>query len=254
MQQERGTLTAEAVSALLREKPEVLCYPTIDSTNNEAKRLLPLSAGDLLLIAEEQTAGRGRQGKTFYSPAGTGIYFSLVLRSGKALTDTVGITSAAAVAVCRAIEALTDKHPQIKWVNDIYLDGKKIAGILCEAVTDGTQSATAVIIGIGINLTTQEFPADVPNAAALNANLDRAALVAGTVNELYALAAQGYDGFLDAYRRRFLLTGRRITFVQNGVATAATVLGIDERCGLRVRLDSGEAITLRSGEISIRKE
>lgn len=248
-------VTPQAIQMLLRYTPQVICYKTVDSTNTEAKRLLPHTQNDLLLVAEEQTAGRGRQGKSFYSPAKTGIYFSLALHTSSALPDAVGITSAAAVAVCRAIEALTDKKPQIKWVNDIYLGEKKIAGILCEAVQDNrTHTASAVIIGIGINLHTTAFPQEIKNAASLNADISRAALVAAVINELYRAVQQGYDGFLEDYRRRSMIVGKHLVFWQNGIAASATVLSIDERCGLTVRLDSGEITTLRSGEISIRKE
>ena len=164
---------------------KVFRYESIDSTNNEAKRLLKAEKGDFLVIADEQTAGRGRQGKSFYSPKDTGIYMSLVKRRGEALADAVSATTAAAVAVCRAIEALSDKKPAIKWVNDIYLGSNKIGGILCESVNSGNnRDSAAVIIGIGLNLSTPSFPDDIPNAASLNAEIDKNDLIEKTVLEL----------------------------------------------------------------------
>ncbi len=136
-------LTAAGISACLsptlREQLTILSYDTLDSTNNEAKRQLAaeeIADGKMLLIAaEQQTAGRGRLGRSFYSPPDTGIYMSFVFTAAASLTDAVGITGAAAVAVARAVRSLTGKAPQIKWVNDVFLEDKKICGILTEAVT-----------------------------------------------------------------------------------------------------------------------
>lgn len=104
-------------------------FESIDSTNTYCKRLLADGkGGEFLIIANNQTAGRGRQGKTFYSPSETGIYFSLVIRPDTSLQNAVTATTAASVAVCKAIEKLTDLKPKIKWVNDVYLNGKKVCG------------------------------------------------------------------------------------------------------------------------------
>ena len=130
-------LNAQEIKKSLSFDCRVEYYKTLDSTNNVAKRIIAEGEDDVLLVVgEEQTAGRGRQGKSFYSPGGTGIYMSLVVHPMIELQNAVTATTAAAVAVCRAIESLTDKKPMIKWVNDVYLNGKKICGILTEAVTD----------------------------------------------------------------------------------------------------------------------
>ena len=136
---------------------DLFLYPVIDSTNDEAKRLIKSgTTPPFLVAANEQTHGRGRQGKSFYSPADTGIYMSLVLSfsDGESISK---ITVIASVAVCKAIEKLTGLKPEIKWVNDVYLNGKKICGILCESVIGGTD-LTPVIIGVGLNLSTTDFP------------------------------------------------------------------------------------------------
>ena len=110
---------------------------SVDSTNNEAKRMTANGFREnALIVANEQTKGRGRLGREFYSPKNTGIYMSFLLSTDVKISDAVQITTATAVAVVRAIESLTDLRPMIKWVNDVYLGNKKVCGILTEAVTD----------------------------------------------------------------------------------------------------------------------
>ena len=209
--------------------------------------------GNFLVVADEQTAGRGRQGKQFYSPRGTGIYMTVVVHHGRRLQDAVSVTTAAGVAVCRAIEELTDKHPQIKWVNDVYIDDKKICGILTEAVV-GMESglAEAMIIGIGANMQTEQFPPDVENAASLDADVSRADMIAAIADHLWEILDDGYESYIDYYRSHSMLLGKAITFIRDGVTTPATAIGIDEIGGLVVRLEDGSVITLRSGEITVR--
>ena len=171
-----------------------------------------------------------------------------------ALQNAVTATTAAAVAVCKAIEELTDKKPKIKWVNDVYLGDKKICGILTEAVTDfETQTVTSVIIGIGMNIKTIDFPSDVENAASLGANVRRADLIAAIARELHAINNSKYNEFIDYYRTHSLIIDKKINFIQNERVTPATAVAIDETGGLVVELESGEQTVLRSGEISIRR-
>ncbi len=248
-------LSAARVNRFLNRDIEVLYYPVIDSTNNEAKRLLADNGAQLpaLIVANEQSAGRGRQGKSFYSPADTGIYFSFVTEPKVSLQNAVGATTAAAVAVCRAIEGLTDAKPQIKWVNDVYLNGAKICGILTEAVTDfESGTVSAVIIGIGINISTLTFPEEVENAGCLGRKIQRAELVGAIARELLEIAFCDTAEYIDYYRSHSMLLGRKINFIENGRVTPATALAIDERGGLTVKTENGEIKTLRSGEISIR--
>lgn len=248
-------LNAQEIKKSLSFDCRVEYYKTLDSTNNVAKRIIAEGEDDVLLVVgEEQTAGRGRQGKSFYSPGGTGIYMSLVVHPMIELQNAVTATTAAAVAVCRAIESLTDKKPMIKWVNDVYLDGKKICGILTEAVTDfETQTVSSIIIGIGINLTTKDFPRDVQNASCLNADVKRAELIGAVANELNRIVNSGYGEFMEYYRAHSLVVGEDIVFIKNGVSTSARAVGIDDFGGLEVELADGTHYTLRSGEITVRK-
>lgn len=252
-----GNILNEAViKARLKSRVEVEYYEETDSTNNQAKRLINEGRNENLLVcAGMQTAGRGRQGKSFYSPEGSGIYMSLVIHPESSLQNAVTATTAAAVAVCRAIESLTDIKPQIKWVNDVYVDEKKICGILTEAVTDfESGTVSSVIIGIGINITTADFPKDVENAGALNINISRSRLIAKVADELMQIALGDYNAFIDYYRTHSMIIGRQITFFEKGTATTATALEIDETGGLIVKTEQGEIRTLRSGEITVRRK
>lgn len=252
---ENNILCADKIRTHLKSDATVYYYPVIDSTNNRAKRLLAEDgiAFPALLVANEQTAGRGRQGKSFYSPADTGVYFSLVLQPKVSLQNAVSATTAAAVAVCRAVETLTDAKPQIKWVNDVYLDGSKICGILTEAVSDfESGTVSAVIIGIGINVNTLAFPDDIPCAGSLGKKIDRAELVAAVADELIKIAFGSAEDYIDYYRSHSMLLGKKISFLENGKVTPATAMAIDGQGGLVIKTESGEEKTLRSGEITIR--
>ena len=247
-------INADILQKKLGSDIEVIYYPTIDSTNTQARRLINEGKKNtLLIVSNEQTGGRGRQGKSFFSPAETGIYMSLVFAAKKSLESVVSSTTAAAAAVCKAIEALTDLKPEIKWVNDIYLGGKKICGILCEAVNDvETQCVSSVIIGIGMNIKTTEFPDDIPNASCLGANISRADMIAEITKQLLVNISKDCEEFIDYYRAHSCVIGKEIVFIQNGKTTQAKALEIDETGGLIVQLENGEITTLRSGEISLR--
>ena len=246
---------APSIKRYIKNDIDVIYYTTVDSTNNCCKRLIAEGrSGEFLVVAEQQSAGRGRQGKSFYSPSGTGVYFSLVLNPLLPLQNAVTATTAASVAVCRAIEKTTNKKPKIKWVNDVYLDGKKICGILTEAITNFEEGIVSnVIIGIGINISTDDFPDDVENAGNLDERINRSLLIAEVCNELVKIANGDIKSFIDYYRSHSLVIGEKIIFIQDGEATPATAIAIDKTGGLEVELENGEHKVLRSGEISIRK-
>ncbi|MDR1131525.1 MAG: biotin--[acetyl-CoA-carboxylase] ligase, partial [Oscillospiraceae bacterium] len=154
-------LSAEGVRAALPagyQSCPVSVLSVTDSTNTQAKKLAADGARHgTLLLAEEQTAGRGRSGKRFFSPRGLGLYMSVILRPDAATVSPRLVTLAAAVSVCRAVEALTGLEPRIKWVNDVYLDGKKICGILTEAVMDMESGGIdSIIVGVGVNCAVEE--------------------------------------------------------------------------------------------------
>lgn len=230
----------------------VFSYAVTDSTNTRAKEYVKeRDIKAAVFVADTQTSGRGRQGKNFYSPNGTGLYMSYLFECDSALTDAVSITTAASVAVVRAIESLCDRRLFIKWVNDIYLDNKKICGILTEAVTKNNR-LTHVIIGVGINLTTENFPDEICDiAGALGDNaLTRDALLRAVTKELAALDLSD-KSYLDFYRERMLVLNKKITYTENFVSKDAVAVGIDDEGGLIIETEEGVK-TLRSGEISIR--
>ncbi len=234
----------------------VICYERIDSTNDAAKRLVQEGCRTPAVVtAGTQTLGRGRMGKQFYSPPQTGLYFSVLLFTKKHLSDVVTVTSAVSVMTERAIRSLTGTDPKIKWVNDIVLKGKKIAGILCESCPVPDSSLNGIVVGIGINISTSSFPLELQQSAgSINvSDLDRAALVAEVALELYDFIDHpDFSSYLDEYKSRSLVLGREITFIRNGVSQNATAVDIDSAGGLVVLLPDGRTETLFTGEISVR--
>ncbi|MDE6412633.1 MAG: biotin--[acetyl-CoA-carboxylase] ligase [Eubacterium sp.] len=248
-------LNSAKIKNAMKHDIAVIYYTEIDSTNTQAKRLINSGEANetLLVTAERQTAGRGRQGKTFYSPAETGIYMSLVVHPNTMLQNAVTATTAASVAVCKAIERLTDIKPQIKWVNDVYVNDKKICGILTEAVSDFELGiVTSVVVGIGINIKTNDFPEDVERAGSLNADIRRADLIGAVADELLNIIGGDYSDFIDYYRSHSMIIGKQINYIENGIVTPAKAVSIDETGGLVVQTENGTQKTLKSGEISIR--
>ncbi len=229
-------------------------FDCIDSTNSEAKRRI--ASGDSrmqLLLARKQTAGRGRMGRSFFSPAETGLYMTLTLGRAEAMQDPALLTIAAAAATAGAIEALTGEQTAIKWVNDIYMSGRKVCGILCEAVTD-SEGKTTVLAGIGVNIVTEDFPEEIrEKAGALPTAVDRAALAAEIVDRLLSIWETPEDrAFLECYRSRSFVPGNRVIFQRDGREQEALALAVDDSGALLVRYDDGREEALRSGEVSVK--
>ncbi len=226
----------------------------IDSTNDEMKRRAQKGEREIsLLIAEEQTNGRGTKGRSFFSPGGTGIYMSFLLRPTYSPQDCTLLTTMAAVSTAKAIERVTGQKPQIKWVNDIYLSGKKAGGILTRAhlSKDGRQIEWAVV-GIGINVSEPEggFPAELTQIATTlgnNDNLIKNRLIAEIANELvYYYRNLNKKEFIEEYAQRLLGLHAEMT-VQLGEETIkGTVIGIDKMCRLQLRLPDGSIRILNS--------
>lgn len=247
-------LDLQIISKKIIPTVEVHLYDSIDSTNNEAKRRAESDRGLHLYATMHQTAGRGRRGHDFYSPPDTGLYMTLALPL-RAKPEAVQIlTCTAATAVCEAVRELSDKRPLIKWVNDIYLDGKKTAGILTELVTDSKNQPVAVIIGIGLNLKTEHFPEEFAAVAGNLGDIEPNLLCAEIVNRLcgHADALPGKD-FLKQYREWNLCIGRVVTYTENGALHTAVAVDIDDGGGLVVE-ENGVQRVLNSGEISVKPE
>ena len=238
-------LTVDNIRANLCAKYKALpivVYDTIDSTNTQAK-LSSIDQG--IFVAKHQTAGKGRQGKSFYSPDSTGLYMSVVLPITPMEAYEFTLTAAAAVAAARAIENVCNISVQIKWVNDLYLHGKKVAGILTEADID------RVIVGIGINISTESFPADIPLAGSLDAeNISKSKLAASFAENLFDITSSKSREFMSEYRSRSMLLGKEISFEKDGNAFTANALRIEDNGELTV-LSNGIELTLHSGEVQI---
>ena len=257
-----GRLTAAAVTARLRTSGlSVTALESTDSTNTCVRRLAEAGAPEgSVVVAAAQTAGRGRSGKSFLSPAGTGLYMSILLRPQLAMGDALLITTAAAVAVAHAVERVAAVKAQIKWVNDVYVDGKKVCGILTEGALDLENGGLRyAILGIGINICPPAggFPPELaPIAGALTGaggDALRAPLAAAVLDEFFALYPHLTEKpFYDDYVSRSLLTGRQIEVLRGGTRLPATALGIDRDLHLRVRYADGSEENLAAGEVSTR--
>lgn len=244
------------------------CFKIISSTNDEVRKRGMASAKEgLCIVAEEQTAGKGRKGRSFFSPGATGLYLSILLRPNMSFEDAVLITTAASVAAAKACEktntALSEGDVGIKWVNDLFLNGKKISGILTEANLDmETSKLDFAVMGIGFNLAPPKggWPKDIENTAG---SLFENELVPGSRNVLTAAFLDYFLDiykelpnvtYLDDYRKRSIAIGKVVNVMDGaGNKREANVVGIDDRCQLIARFNDEVCDTiLNSGEISIK--
>ncbi|MBR2595231.1 MAG: biotin--[Solobacterium sp.] len=250
-------LSSEAVSRMVPEiTAPVYVFEEIDSTNNYAKVLAAQNAPHgTLVLANHQTAGRGRQGHSFYSPSNSGLYFSLIIHPEH--TEYISrITPAAAVSSVEAVETVTGIRPGIKWVNDLFLGKKKIAGILSEAVTDfETGRISSVIIGIGINCRTMAFPDDISHiAGSLEAESISRNALAATLRQrlLYHIDHLDDPAMMDLYRRDSIVLGKEITYTYNNGVYTGLAEAINDDGNILIKKPDGTVQTLQSGEISIK--
>ena len=261
------TLSEAGISARLENANvfQVDVRKSVTSTNTLLRELAVKGAPEgYVVAAEEQTAGKGRLGRTFYSPAGHGTYFSLLLRPGSKAADAALITSAAAVATAQAIEEVIGIHVGIKWVNDLFMNEKKICGILTEASFDMESGLIeSAVLGIGVNVTRPAggYPEGIEDVAApltdtrTGKDGARCRLIAAALENFWAfyqdLAARE---FLEEYRTRSILLGRDIYVLSRDGPLPARALSIDDDCMLVVRYETGETVTLNSGEVSVRSK
>lgn len=224
---------------------------TADSTNTKVREMAENGAAEgVTLIADAQTGGRGRRGRQFHSAEG-GLYLSTLLRP-TAPIDPGLVTCRAAVAAARAVESLCDLTVGIKWVNDLYINHRKVAGILAEGVLSPAGELTAVVLGIGINVTNAlppELDAIATTLAAEGATLTREDLAAAFLNEWERLQTQ--PDFMEEYRRRNVVLGKEVTVIQGDTTYPATAVEITDKGHLVVLTADGKR-ELTSGEVSLR--
>lgn len=236
--------------------------PSLDSTNNFAreKAVLGMPEG-YVVIANTQTNGKGRKGREFFSPSNTGIYMSLVLRpSYCSLKQATKLTTMAAVAVCEAIEIVSNEKGQIKWVNDVYVKGKKVCGILTEAslgLEDNFLEYAIIGIGVNVSLPIDGFPKEIQNIAGAvfeNAQNDGKNRIAAEILNRFMsyYTALPKVNYIEEYRSRNFVIGKEILVNLSDKQKKAVALDIDDEFHLIVKYDNNKTETLSSGEISIR--
>ncbi|MPM75326.1 Bifunctional ligase/repressor BirA [bioreactor metagenome] len=251
----RQYLTPEAQSLDLR------VFDAVDSTNLVLRKLANEGAPEgTVVIAAEQTGGRGRKGRSFFSPQGTGVYVSLLLKPKIAPDDATLITTTAAVAVCGAVEALSGEPASIKWVNDVFMRGKKICGILTEGSFDMESGQFEyAILGSGINVFAPDegFPPEIREIAGsvLTSPAPDAKnrMIAEYLNRFLPLYRKLGDTATNAeYRRRSFVLGRMVNVLAADRSTPARAIDVDDHCRLIVEFADGHRESLSSGEISVK--
>ena len=240
---------------------DITVFETVDSSNAVIKEKANNNAGEgCLVVANEQTSGRGRVGRAFFSPKDTGIYMSLLIRPENFYADqAVRITTMAAVAVCEAIEAVSGEKAEIKWVNDIFVNNKKVCGILTEGSFDiesGLMNYAVLGIGMNVYKPTDGFPNELENiAGAIFENNECDAknrLIAQFLNRFYKYYnSEDSHEYVENYRNRSFVIGKEIKIISGNKSNIAVALGIDDKCRLLVRYPDGKEECCSSGEISI---
>lgn len=267
LQENSDKLSAQSIKPFLNynlKNIDMQVFDTIDSTNSYAKKLAQEDAKPFtVIIAEEQTKGKGRLGRSFYSPHSSGIYMSIILRPKMSAKEALLITTSTAVAVSKAIESVCYLDTQIKWVNDIYSDGKKLCGILTEASIDfETGGLEYAIVGIGINVTTSDndFPEEISNIATSiyprsKTRAVRSRIIAEVLNNLSLYGERlGDKDILDEYKKRSFLLGKEIYVIEGDKKTPATAIDLSDTAELIVEFADGTKKALNSGEVSVRQK
>lgn len=251
-----------SIKDVLNDKShKIILLDEIDSTNNYAKQLARSGEqSGTVIMAKYQTAGKGRLGRSFCSPKGTGIYMSILLRPNYDMETVSLLTSCMAVAASKAIDLLYDTDTKIKWVNDLYLNGRKICGILTESSVNSNCKADFAIVGIGLNVKSikQSFSGELLDIA--TSLEDETGIVvpfnkiaAGIINELDRLLPELEScNFIEEYRRRSCIIGADVLISKPNRETLAKAIGISDRAGLIVRYNDGTEEILTSGEARIR--
>lgn len=243
-------------------------FDEIDSTNLEAKRYAASNSEHLheipVFIAKSQTGGRGRLGRSFFSPEETGLYMSILLPIDENLTETDLITPAAGVAVCRTIEALSSEEPKIKWVNDVYINKKKVCGILAEGIIDSKLGKISkVVLGIGVNLFEPKtgFPEEISNIATSlfgknveNPESVKYQFVGKLLENLEKTLEKNQEkAVMEEYKARSFLIGETVTVISGQKTYPALVKDVTEKGHLIVEdLEQGKIIQLFTGEVSLK--
>jgi BirA family biotin operon repressor/biotin-[acetyl-CoA-carboxylase] ligase len=264
LSEDSDVLSVGGIAVYLTQKEisqNISIHEVLESTNETAKEMaVSGTQGAAVVIANRQTAGKGRYGRAFHSPPESGLYMSFILQSASLnfKTPTL-ITAFAAVCVCEAIEAISCKKPQIKWVNDVFIDRRKVCGILTEAVTDFESGSTGwIVVGIGVNFKKTELPEELKEIAGAVFSEDkppvtRNRLCAEIINRMTS-AQVDEEKMLANYKNRMNMLGKKVTVTSRNAEEAyeAVAIDVDETGRLIIRKENGEQISLTAGEISVK--
>ena len=258
-------LCANDISAALPEGSlfagKIRVKDCVDSTNTQLKALAAGGAPEgTVLLAEEQAGGRGTRGRTFCSPRGEGLYLSVLLRPRAELEDLLQLTGWVAVAARRAVERACSAPVGIKWLNDLYLNGKKLCGILTELSLDSGGRPDYVVVGVGVNVSqsrdtfrAQGLGEIATSLAAEGYSISRISLCAALLEELdrmYRRFPADRRSYLEEYRKYCLTPGKRVSFEERGQTLSGMALAVDNSFGLTVRGTDGKTRTVFSGTVS----
>ena len=261
-------LSKGSISALLPDSrsSELYYYDSVDSTNNVLKTLASQGAGSgTVVIADHQTGGKGRRGRSFVSPSGCGVYLSYLFKPESGFDKISDLTSWTAVAVADAIRNAYGFDSRIKWVNDLLMNKKKICGILTEASVEGESGyIDTCIIGIGVNVNESEFPSEISGIATSisiengGKKFIRAKLASEIIKSMDRLSEDWPDSayYLNRYRELNITCGSKIIAypqkIENGQGRTGTAISINDDFSLRVEFSDGSTENLKSGEVSVR--
>ena len=244
----------------LDQKLNITIFDELDSTNNYLKKLGSQGEKEnTLIIAESQTDGRGRMGRSFYSPNGTGVYFSLLIHPEFSAEKSLFLTVMAAVSVAETVMKYNSNDVKIKWVNDIYIDGKKVCGILTEGAINKDKTLDYAVVGIGINVIAPEngFTEDIKDIATAifpgkTEDNIKEKIVAEVVNRFFSIYNGNDNDYIRRYKEYSYLISKEINIISGDNTRPATVLDITEDCHLLVKNENSEIEEISSGDVSVR--
>lgn len=250
------SLNAALIQSNLTMPTQIETFTTIDSTNTYLKSFLTNHSlkSPMAVIAEQQTNGYGRFKRNYYSPAHGGLYLSLCIPLTQTLQPSL-LTTSVAVGVLHILQQFfPEQNFSVKWVNDIYANGKKIVGILTEATTDlESLSPTDVVIGIGINLTTEHFPAELKDkaqAAGTKLPADINLIAAKLINEIEVIAQDYQTGkYLTEYRQKLNLMNREVALQVGKKQITGVVQDVNDNGGIVIKMEDGSCQPFYSGEV-----
>jgi len=257
-------LEREIIRYLPRPREHLICLQEVDSTNSYAKRIATEGAADgTVVVADCQTAGRGRMSRSFQSPSGQGVYLTVLWRPSVPPADVLPVTALGAVAVCSAVERACGVRPGIKWTNDLVMGSRKICGILTEMALEGESGLVQyLVMGIGVNVhqRASDFQGEVAQIASsldeqTGTRVSRPRLAAAMTEELDTLKREILTSpgrWLDQYRRDCVTLGKPVQIVTGDRREEVFALDVDDQFGLVVRHGDGRREIIRSGEVSVR--